>query len=76
MGTMIFGEDWGSVASKEQSRKMFDAFGEAGGNFIDTANYYTNRTSEKFVGEFVASDRHRFVLATKYTLNKRPDDPN
>ncbi len=76
LGTMTFGEDWGWGASEEQSRKMFDAFVEAGGNFIDTANHYTDGTSEKLVGEFVGSDRHRFVIATKYTLSNRPDDPN
>lgn len=76
LGTMTFGEDWGWGASKEQSRKMFDAFAEAGGNFIDTANHYTDGTSEKFVGEFVGSDRHRFVIATKYSLCGRPGDPN
>lgn len=76
LGTMTFGDDWGWGASKEESRKMFDAFAEAGGNFIDTANNYTNGTSEKFVGEFIGSDRDRFVVATKYTLSERPEDPN
>jgi aryl-alcohol dehydrogenase-like predicted oxidoreductase len=76
LGTMTFGDDWGWGAPKDESRKMFDAFAEAGGNFIDTANNYTNGTSEKFVGEFIASDRDRFVVATKYTLTERPDDPN
>lgn len=76
LGTMTFGEDWGWGASKEESKKMFDAFVAAGGNFIDTANRYTNGTSEKFVGEFIASDRDYFVLATKYTLKNRDGDPN
>ncbi|PIY20898.1 MAG: aldo/keto reductase [Deltaproteobacteria bacterium CG_4_10_14_3_um_filter_60_8] len=76
LGTMTFGEDWGWGASKEESRRIFDAYCEAGGNFIDTANHYTGGTSERFVGEFVAADRERFVVATKYTLNGRPTDPN
>jgi len=76
LGTMTFGDDWGWGAPKDKSRKIFDAFAEAGGNFIDTANNYTNGTSEKFVGEFIASDRDHFVVATKYTLTERPDDPN
>ncbi len=76
LGTMTFGEDWGWGASKEESRKIFDAFVAAGGNFVDTANHYTGGTSETFVGEFVADRREEFVLATKYTLNGRPDDPN
>ncbi|MEW6084987.1 MAG: aldo/keto reductase [Chloroflexota bacterium] len=68
LGTMTFGEDWGWGASKEESRKIFDAFADAGGNFIDTAGNYTNGTSETFVGEFIASERDRFVVATKYSL--------
>ena len=76
LGTMTFGEDWGWGASKEVSQQIFDAYTDAGGNFVDTANNYTNGTSEKFVGEFIHSDRHHFVLATKFTLSERPSDPN
>ncbi len=70
LGTMTFGEDWGWGSSKEDSRKIFDHFAEAGGNFIDTASNYTNGTSERFVGEFIAQDRDFFVVATKYTLRR------
>jgi aryl-alcohol dehydrogenase-like predicted oxidoreductase len=73
---MTFGEEWGFGANKGESKKIFDAFAEAGGNFIDTANKYTNGTSEKFVGEFIRAERDKFVLATKYTLSMDPDDPN
>jgi aldo/keto reductase family protein len=52
LGTMTFGDDWGWGAAKDESRKVYDAFREAGGNFIDTANVYTNGTSESFLGEF------------------------
>src|SRR5256885_8607775 len=76
LGTMTFGEDWGWGASKAESGKIFDAFAAAGGNFIDTSNNYSNGAAEKFVGEFVASERERFVVATKYTLSMRPGDPN
>jgi aryl-alcohol dehydrogenase-like predicted oxidoreductase len=76
LGTMTFGETWGWGAAKEESRRIFDAFAEAGGNFVDTANNYTDGTSEEYVGDFVASDRERFVVATKYTLSTRRDDPN
>lgn len=68
LGTMTFGEDWGWGADKAASRRIFDVFAEAGGNFIDTSNNYTNGTSEKLVGEFIKSERDRFVVATKYTL--------
>ena len=76
LGTMTFGEEWGWGASREESRRMFDAFVDAGGTFIDTANGYTNGTSEKYVGEFIAQDRERFVLATKFTFGARADQPN
>jgi aryl-alcohol dehydrogenase-like predicted oxidoreductase len=76
LGTMTFGEDWGWGASQDESRKMFDAFAAAGGNFIDTADGYTNGTSEKMVGEFAAADRERFVIASKYSFNSKPGDPN
>jgi aryl-alcohol dehydrogenase-like predicted oxidoreductase len=76
LGTMTFGTEWGWGADKAASRGMFDAFVAAGGNFIDTANRYTEGTSERWLGEFVAADRERFVLATKYTLFTRRDHPN
>lgn len=76
LGTMTFGEEWGWGASKQVSQQIFDAYANAGGNFIDTANRYTEGTAEKFVGEFIASDREHFVLTTKYTLFTRRDDPN
>ena len=76
LGTMTFGQDWGWGADKEESRAVFRAFAEAGGNFLDTANLYTNGTSETLVGEFVKGDREKWVIATKYSLNTRPGDVN
>ncbi len=76
LGTMTFGEDWGWGSSKDESRQIFDAFFEAGGNFIDTANVYTNGTSETLLGEFLKGDRARAVLATKYTNAMPGADPN
>jgi aryl-alcohol dehydrogenase-like predicted oxidoreductase len=76
LGTMTFGEEWGWGAPKDESRKIFESFAEAGGNFIDTADGYTDGTSEKMVGEFVSKQRERFVVATKYSFNARPGDPN
>jgi aryl-alcohol dehydrogenase-like predicted oxidoreductase len=73
---MTFGEDLGWGSPKEESRKVYDAFLEAGGNFIDTANIYTNGTSESFLGEFMGGHRERLVLATKYTLSPPRNDPN
>lgn len=76
LGTMTFGEEWGWGASREESRKIFEAYVERGGNFIDTANRYTEGTSEEYVGEFVGARRGEYVLATKYTLSMNRDDPN
>ncbi len=76
LGTMTFGEDWGWGASPAECRRMLDAYAEAGGNFIDTASNYTNGSSERIIGELVAGDRDRWVIATKYTLSSRREDPN
>ena len=76
LGTMTFGEDWGWGSSKDESRKVLDAFLEAGGNFIDTANVYTNGTSETLLGEFLKGRRDATVLATKYTNAMPGTDPN
>jgi aryl-alcohol dehydrogenase-like predicted oxidoreductase len=76
LGTMTFGTDWGWGADKFQSHKIFDTYANAGGNFIDTANRYTEGSSEKFVGEFIESDRDHWVLSTKFSLKDRNDDLN
>jgi aryl-alcohol dehydrogenase-like predicted oxidoreductase len=76
LGTMTFGETWGWGASEDECRRMFEAYVDAGGNFVDTACNYTDGTSEEIVGRLVEHDRDRFVVATKYTLNMRRDDPN
>jgi aryl-alcohol dehydrogenase-like predicted oxidoreductase len=55
---------------------VYDAFREAGGNFIDTANLYTNGTSETFLGEFKQGRRQSMVLATKYSNAAPGTDPN
>ncbi len=75
LGTMTFGETWGWGASLSESKKMFDLFAMAGGNFIDTSVNYTEGTAEEFLGDFIKPDRDHFVLATKYTLTK-PDNPD
>jgi aryl-alcohol dehydrogenase-like predicted oxidoreductase len=73
---MTFGEDWGWGSPKEESRKIYEAFREAGGNFIDTANVYTMTASEQFLGEFMEGHRQEIVLATKYTNSMPGRDPN
>ena len=77
LGTMTFGEDWGWGASLEDSKRIFDRYAEAGGNFIDTSVNYTNGSAEKILGELLKGQRDHFVLATKFTLTSREQtDPN
>jgi aryl-alcohol dehydrogenase-like predicted oxidoreductase len=75
---MTFGTDWGWGADEGISRKILHRYLDAGGNLIDTANGYTNGTSETMLGKFLKQDglRERVVLATKFTFNTHPGDPN
>ncbi len=75
LGAMTFGtETWG--VDEAESRRVYDRFREAGGNFIDTANVYSGGRSESFLGQFMGADRNRIVLATKYTGATRSRDVN
>lgn len=76
LGTMTFGEDWGWGSSLEEVREIYNAYRAAGGNFIDTANMYTQGTSEKFVGELTQGHRQEMVIATKYTNAMPGSDAN
>jgi aryl-alcohol dehydrogenase-like predicted oxidoreductase len=73
---MTFGEDWGWGADKATSHRIFGRFADAGGNFVDTSNNYTNGTSEQIVGECIQAERDRFVVATKYTLRLTTGNAN
>jgi aryl-alcohol dehydrogenase-like predicted oxidoreductase len=78
LGTMTFGTEWGWGADRDAARAMFDAYVEAGGNFFDTADLYTGGTAETWLGEFVAERglRDKAVIATKFTFNAEPANPN
>ena len=76
LGTMTFGDEWGWGSPKAEAQKIYETYREAGGNFIDTANFYTNGTSEKFVGEFIRGHRESVVLATKYSIAAPGSDLN
>lgn len=77
LGTMGFGTEGGWGADKQTSFDIMDAYAEAGGNFLDTANVYKLGTGEKIIGEYLANhDRHQFVLATKYTLKDNTTNAN
>lgn len=78
LGTMTFGTEWGWGAPKDTAFALLARFLDAGGNFVDTADGYTNGTSEELLGEFLRQPgrRERVVLATKFTFNTAPGDPN
>lgn len=74
LGTMTFGAAWGS--EEAESRRIFDAYVDGGGNFIDTAGHYAQGRSEILTGQFAKGRRDRLVLGTKYSLAVQPGDPN
>ena len=79
LGAMTFGEDLGWGSSVEESQQIIDRFVELGGNFIDTANFYTLSHSEKIIGDHIGHNparRDRLVIATKFSGNLYPGDPN
>jgi aryl-alcohol dehydrogenase-like predicted oxidoreductase len=79
LGTMTFGEDFGWGSSVEESQRILDHYIDLGGNFIDTANFYTKSHSEKIIGDHIGcqpSRRDRLVIATKFSGNLYPGDPN
>lgn len=78
LGTMTFGTEWGWGSEENVSREIFNHYIDAGGNFIDTADGYTGGHSEELTGQFINDRqlRHRVVLATKFTFNNDPGNPN
>lgn len=79
LGAMTFGEDLGWGSSVEDSERILDRYVDLGGNFIDTANFYTHGHAEKIIGDHLGkhrAKRHQAVIATKFFGNMRPGDPN
>jgi aryl-alcohol dehydrogenase (NADP+) len=80
LGAMTFGEDPGAAGtSVAESEKILASYLDSGGNFVDTANFYTNGHSEKILGDYFAArpgSRDRVVLASKFFFNMHPGDPN
>jgi hypothetical protein len=73
LGAMSIGDAWSEFMGsmdKKQSFALLDAFFEAGGNFIDTANNYQNEQSEQWLGEWMQErgNRDQIVIATKFTV--------
>lgn len=80
LGAMTFGEDAGGAGcSVAESEAILDDYLDRGGNFVDTANFYTNGHSETILGDYFHARpqwRDRVVLATKFFTNMVPGDPN
>src|SRR5690606_35773839 len=78
LGTMTFGTDWGWGADQATARALFDRYLASGGNFFDTADLYTNGNGERWLGQFVreAGVRDQVVIATKFSYNGSPGNPN
>lgn len=78
LGTMTFGTEWGWGADESASRSIFNRYVEGGGNFFDTADAYTGGKSEELLGKFITERRlrDRAVIATKFTFNTDPGNPN
>ena len=78
LGTMTFGTEWGWGSEEDVARDVFNTYIDAGGNFLDTANVYTEGRSEELVGKFINERglREQVVLATKFTFNPQPGNPN
>jgi len=79
LGAMTFGDNLGWGSSVEESQQILDRFIELGGNFVDTANFYTKSHSEKIIGDHIgrhSARRVRLVIATKFSGNLYPGDPN
>ncbi|QKJ88658.1 aldo/keto reductase [Paramixta manurensis] len=73
LGAGNFGTRWGHGAEPQEARRIFEAYAEAGGNFIDTADGYQFGQSEEILGDLLTGRRNEFVLATKFTMGAGPD---
>ncbi|HEX7854689.1 MAG TPA: aldo/keto reductase [Sphingobium sp.] len=77
LGTMTFGVTTGWGTEDAEAAEMFGRYVDAGGNFVDTANFYGGQGgSERVLAPLLKGKRDRIVLATKYTLNMAAGDPN
>jgi aryl-alcohol dehydrogenase-like predicted oxidoreductase len=72
LGAGNFGTRWGHGAESDEARRIFTAYADAGGNFIDTANGYQFGQSEEILSDFLAGGRDDFVLATKFSFGTDP----
>src|ERR1700733_9109321 len=73
LGALSFGTNWGSGGvDAAAARKIFRAYREAGGNFIDTADRYQTGESEQILSQLLSRDREEIVLASKFGMAQAP----
>jgi aryl-alcohol dehydrogenase-like predicted oxidoreductase len=72
LGAGNFGTRWGHGAEPDEAARILNAYADAGGNFIDTANGYQFGQSEEILGGLLSGRRDDFVLATKFTFQTDP----
>lgn len=76
LGAMVMGDGLDHGSDKDTSARILDAYADAGGNFVDTANIYAGGSSERILGQLLEGRRDEFVLASKYTCGTRDGDVN
>ena len=78
LGTMTFGTDWGWGSEARTAQELYVRYLESGGNFVDTADGYTNGVSEEILGNIIreTQSRDQIVLATKFTFSGEPGNAN
>ncbi|MER6350207.1 aldo/keto reductase [Streptomyces sp. NPDC001595] len=76
LGAMVMGDGLDHGSDKDTSARIVDAYADAGGNFIDTADIYAGGASERILGQVLEGRRDAFVLASKYTCVTREGDVN
>ncbi|MFW5965620.1 MAG: aldo/keto reductase [Halodesulfurarchaeum sp.] len=79
-GTWRFGRETeqGSIEiGRERGMELLEAYAEAGGRYIDTADVYGGGDAERWIGEWLTDrDRDRFTIASKVYWQLRSEDPN
>lgn len=80
LGTWRFGRERGEgdvEIDRDRALALLDAYANAGGTFIDTADFYGDGRAETWIGEWLANrDRESFVIASKVFWSTREGDPN
>jgi aryl-alcohol dehydrogenase-like predicted oxidoreductase len=67
LGSGMFGQTWGYGASRDEVGAIIAAYADAGGNLLDTADYYQHGEAETIIGNVIAAHREDYVLVSKYS---------